>query len=566
MIGRWKQNIYGQPRLSSKQEKVKLVKERSRLSMKGNLLYRRRTTGDVLSPQEEFQLVILSKSRKCILEFVHDKAGHLGRERSIALLRSRCFRPGMYADVKQHIQDCARCLRRKHPVNQVAPLENLSSTQPMELVCIDYLTLETSKGGFENILLVTDHFTKYSQAYPTRNQTAKTTAQILYDKFLVHYGFPARLHSDQGRNFESRVIKELCVLGGIQKSRTTPYHPMGNGQCERFNRTLVEMLGTLEHDQKADWKAYVAPLVHMYNSTKYDTTGYSPYFLLFGREPRLPIDVLLPSPDHEHTSSYTTYVADLRKRIKYAHELVDARIKKAGEANKELYDRKVRGATLEPGDQVLVRKVGLQGKNKLADRWEEELCVVTSQPNASIPVFTVRQLDGRGRVRTLHRNLLLPVKSVPVKSTESPPAPPTPRVTRSRTRAHEQAQIWNDQRLSAVHRCSSEESVALESVSTIVPQVSTSVLGCKVDSSLDLDEDETSVLVEESLARTDASCSEDGVSVGGREWGGCIWFRFGYQTGIQRSQNTTSCFVQCLASVGELHWVLETPSACASPF
>ena len=350
-------------------------------------------------------------------------------------------------------------------------------------------------------------FHKIFASMPHQKLNRKDHCSDLVWQFFVHYGFPARLHSDQGRNFESRVIKELCVLGGIQKSRTTPYHPMGNGQCEKFNRTLLEMLGTLEPDQKADWNTYVAPLVHMYNSTKHDTTGYSPYFLLFGREPRLPIDVLLPSPDHEHTSSYTTYVADLRKRIKYAHELVDARIKKHGEANKELYDRKVRGATLEPGDQVLVRKVGLQGKNKLADRWEEGVCVVTSQPNASIPVFTVRQLDGRGRVRTLHRNLLLPVKSVPAKSTESLPAPP-------RTRAHEQTQIRNDHRLSAVYRCSSEESVALESVSTIVPQVSTSVLGCKADSSLDLDEDETSVLVEESLARTDVSCN-DGVSVGG---------------------------------------------------
>ena len=198
-----------------------------------------------------------------------------------------------------------------------------------------------------------------------------------------------------------------------------------------------------------------------------------------------------PSLDDKHTSSYTTYVADLRMRMKYAHELVDARIKKAGEANKELYDRKVRGATLEPGDQVLVWKVGLQGKNRLADRWEEGVCMVTSQPNASIHIFTVRQLDGRGPVRTLHRNLLLSVKSVPsVKSTQSPPVSPTTRVTRSRTHAREQAK--NDQRLSAVGRCGSGESIAVESVSTIVPQVATSLLGCKADSSLDLDEVENS--------------------------------------------------------------------------
>ena len=124
----------------------------------------------------EFQLVIPAKSRKEIMEFAHDKAGHMGRERTIALLRPLCYWPGMYRDVKDHVQDCPRCMRRKHPVDQVAPLQNVFTTHPMDLVCIDYLTLESSKGGFENILVVTDHFTKYSQAYPTRNQTARTTA------------------------------------------------------------------------------------------------------------------------------------------------------------------------------------------------------------------------------------------------------------------------------------------------------------------------------------------------------------------------------------------------------
>jgi transposase InsO family protein len=124
---------------------------------------------------------------------------------------------------------------------------------------MDFLKLEPSKGGIENILVVTDHFTKYSQAYPCKNQTASMTAKLLFENFVSHYGFPASLHLDQGRNFESKVIKSLCDLAGIDKSRTTPYHPMGNGQCERFNRTLLDMLGTLNPDQKRDWKSMFHP-------------------------------------------------------------------------------------------------------------------------------------------------------------------------------------------------------------------------------------------------------------------------------------------------------------------
>ena len=350
-----------------------LLREKARLRVRTELLYRERTTGDQESPQTVFQLIIPPQCRRQLVELVHDKAGHMGRERTLSLLRPKCFWPRMTTDVANHILDCPRCLRRKHPVDQVAPLENVHTTQPMELVCIDYLTLESSKGGYENILVVTDHFTKYSQAYPTKNQTARTTAQVLFNNFFVHYGFPARLHSDQGRNFESKVIKEFCVLGGIDKSRTTPYHPMGNGQCERFNRTLLEMLGTLESEQKSDWRSYVAPLVHVYNCTKHETTRFSPYFLLFGREPRMAIDLLLPPSDAEPAKSYSAYIADLRKRMQHAQEVVVDRIQKAGEASKAWYSKKVRGATLHPGDQVLVRQVGIQGKHKIADRWEEDV-------------------------------------------------------------------------------------------------------------------------------------------------------------------------------------------------
>ena len=127
---------------------------------------------------------------------------------------------------------------------------------------MDYLTLEPAKGGISNILVITDHFTKYALAIPTRDQTAKTTAEALYNNFILHYGIPTKLHSDQGANFESQIIKELCQITGTIKSRTTVYHPMGNGITERYNRTLLRMLGTLQEAQKKDWKKYVPSLVY----------------------------------------------------------------------------------------------------------------------------------------------------------------------------------------------------------------------------------------------------------------------------------------------------------------
>jgi len=162
----------------------------------------------------------------------------------------------MSADVESKIRTCNRCIRRKSLPEKAAPLVNITATRPLELVCMDFLTIEPDSSNTKDILVITDHFTKYAVAVPTPNQKARTVAKSLWDHFFVHYGIPERLHSDQGPDFESRTIKELCELIGTQKIRTTPYHPRGN-PVERFNRTLLNMLGTLE--KKSDLRDYVKP-------------------------------------------------------------------------------------------------------------------------------------------------------------------------------------------------------------------------------------------------------------------------------------------------------------------
>ena len=234
-----------------------------------------------------------------------------------------------------------------------APLVNITSTYPLERVCLDYLTLEPPKGNISNVLVIIDHFTSFAVAIPTRNHTAKTTAAVLYNEFIVRYGIPARLHSDQGANFESQIIKkELCEVMGIHKSRTTPNYASGNGMIERFNRTLISMLGTLDIEKKKSWKQYIAPLVQAYNCIKHESTGFSTYMLLFGREPRLPVDLAFGINTRSEETSYTEYVSDLQNKLKDTFEIVNKNATKSREKQKKNNDLKARAAKLIAGDRV----------------------------------------------------------------------------------------------------------------------------------------------------------------------------------------------------------------------
>ena len=190
-------------------------------------------------------------------------------------------------DMAKHVKHCGRCLRFKALMDR-APMENIDATYPMELVHMDYLTVEANEGGKDiNILVIMDHCTCYAQAIVTSSQMAKCTTQNLWDKFIFHYEFPKKILTAQGHNFESDLLRELCQLVQVKKIGILGYHLQTNGQCKHFNAILINQLGMLPEKPKGTLREQVPMLVHAYNCTWNNVTDFSLYYLMFGRKPFL---------------------------------------------------------------------------------------------------------------------------------------------------------------------------------------------------------------------------------------------------------------------------------------
>ena len=167
------------------------------------------------------------------------------------------------------------------------PLHPIVATVPLDLLHLDFTSIETTlepnqSTRVANILVFQDHFTKHVLAYVTPDQTAKTVAKFLYQGYISILGAPTRLLSDRGANFMSSVINEVCKILGMKKLWTMPYHLQTNGLVERLHQTIMQMIGKLGEDKKADGPSHLAEIVHAYNATHSAITGYSLHYLMFG--------------------------------------------------------------------------------------------------------------------------------------------------------------------------------------------------------------------------------------------------------------------------------------------
>ena len=252
-------------------------------------------------------------------------------------------------------------------------MKPLTCSGPGELLHVDFTSIEETVPLKEepviwNVLVLQDHFSKYVVAYVVKDQTACTAAETLRNGYFGLFGAPAYRISDQGKVFTGHIITHLCGLYQVQKLRTLPYYAQTNGQVERMNQTIIRMIGKLEEDKKACWSEHLPELLLAYNTTCSAVTGYSPYYLLFGRRSRIPVDYLFPTlRDSPHQTKMEVSVAAMQKRLKEAFAV--ARHLTSKEAAKQCcyYDHKARAVVLQPGDIVMVCTDGFVGKQKVKD-------------------------------------------------------------------------------------------------------------------------------------------------------------------------------------------------------
>ena len=361
-----------------------------------NILWRNRSETSLRA-----QLVVPRSLRDTIFNDSHHTTygGHFGITHTHSKLQLHYFWPGMSDFVRDRISACHKCVARKSPVNRHHPMGNVPVSGKFERVAMDLLDVSViSTKGYKYILVVCDYFTKYTEAYPLKDKTARSVADALMDVWLPRYGFPLFLHSDQGKEFDNVMIHKLSELLGTVKTKTTPYHPRSDGLVERFNRTLLAMLAMFVSQEHDNWDDLLPFMMLAYNTTVHTSTGYTPYRLVFGDECNLPGNLvhreLRADPPPGDPGTYASWV---QQALYESYHEVRAQQQRATHRQKRNYDSKAVARAFTIGCWTL-RYYPPARKNKLCSPWIGPYKVVRAPMEWVVGI----QLDADARIIYVH--------------------------------------------------------------------------------------------------------------------------------------------------------------------
>jgi hypothetical protein len=345
--------------------------------LRGSLLYRKNKQ----NPDHPLR-VVMQKDVEMILRAFHEDpfGGHLGVKRTQQKIAERYFWPDMLKHVYDYVKTCDVCQRRGPPSKRPEPLHPLRVEGPFARLGIDMVgPLPETADNNRYIIVATDYLTKWPEARPTVDGTAATAASFLTDEIFPRHGAPKELLSDRGRTFLNQTLAELCRQWQAQRSFASAYHPQTNGLVERFNATLVEMLAKLCLQKPLEWDKMIPSALFAYRTARHETTGKTPFFLLYGREAVYPIETVVSTYPEElnQQSSEDAHVDSLVRRALRLYELGEAhndareKIVKDQQRQQERYNQTVRVQTYNVGDLVLLHETAKAKTrtHKLAAKW-----------------------------------------------------------------------------------------------------------------------------------------------------------------------------------------------------
>ena len=265
----------------------------------------------------------------------------------------------MAKDVERHCQECTKCQQSKLSMPQRAPLTNVPVERPWEMIAVDILEVPISSNNNRYLLVVQDYFTKWAEAIPLPDQTAtRITAELI--KLFCTHGHPDILHSDQGRIFKSTILAQTLQAFGVTKSRTTVYHPQGDGMVERFNCSLLQLLRMYVETQ-SEWERYLPLVLYAYCTSVHSATGSSPFLLMYGRSHSQAPLTCPPAFDAQ------SYPAHLQAKLAELCDWVESNLAAVAHKQKSAYDRHSTLPKFSVGDTVWL-SIPTAGKHD--SRWE----------------------------------------------------------------------------------------------------------------------------------------------------------------------------------------------------
>ena len=312
--------------------------------VRNGILYQKRWTYTPTEKQS-LQLLIPKGLRQEIIRNNHNTviAGHFGVNKTAKRIKQRFHWYQMDADIKLYIRQCSQCNKTKDPTKKPkARLRKYLVGYPLDRIAVDIMgPLPLTKDKNKYILVIGDYFTRWMEAYSLPSQHTENIAQKLVHEFISRFGTPFEIHSDQGRNFESKLFKEVLKLLEIKKTRTTAYRPSSNGLIERFNGTLGRMIRKFVDRNKNNWDKYLSLLLAAYRASPHPATGYTPNMLMFGREVNIASDILFPFPRPEEPSDVHEYVSELRDKLEECYHVARKNLKSAVERQERDSDTRI---------------------------------------------------------------------------------------------------------------------------------------------------------------------------------------------------------------------------------